>query len=393
MTACEKRVSGSIMSYPCTLGAGHERNGPAEDPEPCMTPEVERSVRLHTYWEAREAYRTQGVPETVDDVVNDAMEAMAAHDVAEPEHNLRAGECMMRPADSAPPVIGEVCPMCSTGQRPLVLVANDEMIKAGEIHNPYDEHCDRRLDERVLPDEVCVLCAKSAQSPGVKPEEEIDRNARAYGFEVGKGHPLTEVIEQTSPDNPFMNPDWRQSVEAKEFGQAAVPTKQRPGDQVLPKKGDRPVQDWMIERERERYLSGFKTQILPEAESGATVIRAMDESKRVGIERYGQPLHTFDGRLNIRDLAEELRDAFVYISKMQMVAEADRETLVRMVEQRLDFEFHANGIDSRAALIPTQEMAELAVDTILDWVLIQRIGPEQVMPIRPSGADEEWMGT
>ncbi len=42
--------------------------------------------------------------------------------------------------------------------------------------------------------------------------EEVDRNARAYGFEIGKGHPLTHMILSTSPDNPFMQPGWREMI-------------------------------------------------------------------------------------------------------------------------------------------------------------------------------------
>lgn len=41
---------------------------------------------------------------------------------------------------------------------------------------------------------------------------ESDRLARAYGFEVGRGQRLAEVIENISDDNPFMNPDWRSAV-------------------------------------------------------------------------------------------------------------------------------------------------------------------------------------
>lgn len=37
--------------------------------------------------------------------------------------------------------------------------------------------------------------------------KEIDRNARAYGFEIGRGHPLGELVT-TSEDNPFLDPDW-----------------------------------------------------------------------------------------------------------------------------------------------------------------------------------------
>lgn len=42
--------------------------------------------------------------------------------------------------------------------------------------------------------------------------EEIDRSARSYGWEIGHGHPLTERIEATSPDNPFRDANWRERV-------------------------------------------------------------------------------------------------------------------------------------------------------------------------------------
>ena len=40
--------------------------------------------------------------------------------------------------------------------------------------------------------------------------EEIDRNARAYGYEIGRGHPLVNKIEAVSDDNPFMDTDWKE---------------------------------------------------------------------------------------------------------------------------------------------------------------------------------------
>lgn len=40
---------------------------------------------------------------------------------------------------------------------------------------------------------------------------EIDRNARAYGFEVGRGALLAEVIEYAE-DNPFVDPNWHDQI-------------------------------------------------------------------------------------------------------------------------------------------------------------------------------------
>lgn len=42
--------------------------------------------------------------------------------------------------------------------------------------------------------------------------EEIDRNARAYGYEIGRGAPLVAVVE-SSDDNPFLDPNWRGQVD------------------------------------------------------------------------------------------------------------------------------------------------------------------------------------
>lgn len=42
---------------------------------------------------------------------------------------------------------------------------------------------------------------------------ELDRNARAYGFEIGRGHPLTSHLESVSNDNPFMKRDWKDRID------------------------------------------------------------------------------------------------------------------------------------------------------------------------------------
>jgi len=45
---------------------------------------------------------------------------------------------------------------------------------------------------------------------------EIDRNARAYGFEVGRGHPLVKDVLKLSPDNPFLQKDWAEMISDEE---------------------------------------------------------------------------------------------------------------------------------------------------------------------------------
>ena len=46
---------------------------------------------------------------------------------------------------------------------------------------------------------------------GSSPVSEIDRSARAYGWEIGKGRALTDVVD-CSDDNPFLDPDWRERM-------------------------------------------------------------------------------------------------------------------------------------------------------------------------------------
>ena len=102
------------------------------------------------------------------------------------------------------------------------------------------------------------------------------------------------------------------------------PTKQRPGDQALPTQGNpRPaVQDIIIE--------------------------AMEESKRVGTERYGQPLKPMNGRDTLLDAKEEARDLYVYLTALDMERGEVRATFERGYaavigalsdEVRADFDF------------------------------------------------------
>jgi hypothetical protein len=407
---CEKRVEGQIMSYPCTLDALHVNVGPEDDREPCMTEEVPSSIRKHTLWDVRQQARISGVAETAEQIADQADQDLAASEIAEPNHTLTASNCMMRPMDSALAKPGDVCTVCAQSQRPAVLVANDEALRAGEMHNPYDANCVKWIEGEVtLSSERCYICQPNPEAeprPSFvtgeteridveQPKQGIQRvliqkpliDAEGFPADVEAVHYAMQRYEGADGrvvlNHMFMGDPEVDTVCRHQFcaepqamhetsadlgfkGQTSgftpeeveqisqiqeEPTKQREGDQVLPKRGDRVVQDWIIE--------------------------TMEESKRVGTERYGQPLMTFDGRLNIQDLAEELRDAFVYISKMQITAEADRETLVRMVAQAVaaaQQEWMADGTPS--------QIAEVAVDKILDWVLIQRIGPDQVMPVR-----------
>lgn len=73
----------------------------------------------------------------------------------------------------------------------------------------YDHSAGHELtteERRAISQQIYDLIEK------VEGVDEIDRNARAYGFEVGRGHPLTKKITELSPDNPFRVPEWKDEI-------------------------------------------------------------------------------------------------------------------------------------------------------------------------------------
>lgn len=123
-----------------------------------------------------------------------------------------------------------------------------------------------------------------------------------------------------------------------EFAGWVEPTKQREGDQQLPDGGVECVQDRIIEE--------------------------MEESKRVGMVRYGSVLHTFNGRNSLLDAAEEARDLHVYLTQIRMEAEATRDQLEVVVTSRIGPLLAAWGADDEGIA----GIASVAVDAVMGWV-------------------------
>ena len=68
------------------------------------------------------------------------------------------------------------------------------------------------------------------------------------------------------------------------------------------------------------------TQQHPEPRPGARSVfpevrRLMDERERKGIETYGRPLETFNGRSSLRDATEEALDLSQYLVQLRMELE------------------------------------------------------------------------
>jgi shikimate 5-dehydrogenase len=68
-----------------------------------------------------------------------------------------------------------------------------------------------------------------------------------------------------------------------------------------------------------------------------TLARAVVERARIGLERYGRPLETFNGRDALRDAREEVVDGFQYVTQLLMETDADR----RNIEHARRFLAHA----------------------------------------------------
>ncbi|MGW9067852.1 hypothetical protein ACWGQT_00170 [Streptomyces yangpuensis] len=70
----------------------------------------------------------------------------------------------------------------------------------------------------------------------------------------------------------------------------------RPGDQPLPHEGGEPVQERLIGMIKER--------------------------RTLGIQRYGRPLETFNGRNAVQDALDEALDLATYLTQVRMEQEA-----------------------------------------------------------------------
>ena len=123
------------------------------------------------------------------------------------------------------------------------------------------------------------------------------------------------------------------------LGGSAEPMKTRPGDQPLPVGGQECVQD--------------------------ALIRLIDDRKQLGIQRYGSPLMTHNGRDASRDMVEEAVDLAVYSMQVAMElrdlrAAVERVRGIKRAPTRSDFNTLANAQDNGwdAALYEVQRALE-----------------------------------
>lgn len=389
-TRCDKIIPGDgVMSYHCILPQGHEAetSDPA-DPQPCWMNESRRARAAWSDWKQREIDRGQLV-KAIDDQNTIACPACGKH-AMDVDWNARTGKCRAcgeeanfartyaQPAtepghpEDIEEILSDVPPveerrvLIPTGEPPAMTstaTVPDPEIMAAAQQAAEDRDPLNMRDWEDLGEDVSLHTMLRMHQHGDGRSCHFHQRLAAWTFDGDK-----RCLRYHEVDGPV--PGYASQMVAAGFGEENVPTKQRDGDQVLPAGGLDVVQDEIIAHLDHWVESGTMTP-----EDAGIMRTIMEESKRVGLERYGQYLKTFDGRLNIRDLGDELRDALVYVTKLQMTALADKEALVRMVTEAIDREFISGGaVDTRAFYAGA--IAEVAVDRILDWVLTQKMGDQ-----------------
>jgi hypothetical protein len=146
--------------------------------------------------------------------------------------------------------------------------------------------------------------------------------------------------------------NWgRHGVEPMTLEESVEPTKKRPGDQDLPRPtGQEAVQTRIIEKARILLDRGDMNE-----EEFDFIQHSMQESIRVGMKRYGTPLQTFNGRNTLKDLEDELRDAFVYISSINQASLTSRSQVI--------------GLCHDAVMVANQEGGSMDLNAVVEIVV------------------------
>lgn len=108
--------------------------------------------------------------------------------------------------------------------------------------------------------------------------------------------------------------------------------RERPGDQVLPHAGSVDV-DPLVIKDVLATLEGFR--------SDAAIQAVADDFRariKLGIERYGHPLQTHNGRSAAQDAYDELLDAAHYLKQLFLETQSPKVRLAYIVVLGLVFD-------------------------------------------------------
>lgn len=307
-TMCDALVEGRHVSYHCSLERGHEERNWGE---PHYAVESEKSVRAWQDW-YREMHETpEADPARLDRTTADPVAQLTAVHHRDEANNPSCGEML-------PPFVPDgstIFCIKPTGHTGAHSDGATTWMSDGDWATQTVE------DEAVQEEQVGRRCTGDPLCGAAK---------HYHGCFADKGN-------CDAPDDHTYYLPGGGEVSATD-ARRGRPTKTRKGDQRLPNGTGVCVQD--------------------------VIIAEMEASKSVGIKRYGQTLRTFNGRKGIVDVAEELRDAFVYMTQIKTEAAATRNTLIEAV-------LHGWGEISNEGRIAERPevLAAFAVDRIMGWVV------------------------
>lgn len=306
MAECGTRVGGGTIVFPCLLESGHDG--------PCMAQENERSVSQRKRWERAQAEAPAQPP-------------------AEPGGGVVGSVVAPLPVASASGT--RTCLACSGdrhGDCARVSQAGDGGFEiCGCFAEAPDQHNFSAIDlpsELLADRQVCGACGGSGVQPsrGAFGAVYGDEGCAACG---GQGWVMV------SPPEDDYDPSAADAM-AHLAAHPLEPTKQRPGDQPLPVKNDRPYVHDLLKEEVERR-------------------------KQIGVERYGTPLQPFNGRNTLLDVLEELIDGSVYVMTAMTEASEVLDQALRVVAFATACQSHMDGVpleDAQAVVLFLQRLVK-----------------------------------
>lgn len=246
-------------------------------------------------------------------------------------------------------VVGYPCSLDEVGHDgPCMAVENARSVRE---RNKWEQEQQVRAEAERSPQEILA----EFQGPALTTAEGMHEGATPVpGTEVEEPVPVTgpEYLAESVVEDEYDEARMRRTT-SDDF--LTPEDYQQPGDQPLPQIHDGvAVQDRIISKIRALADRGDI-----DVYSASRIIAVMEESKMVGKERYGTALQIFNGRDALKDLEDELRDAFVYVSGINQARAATREEYIDAVLRALEQSVGERGLTA-------EDIAAIAVDTIIE---------------------------
>ena len=353
MSACGEIIERSMTSWLCDLPLGHDG--------PPMAHGDAKSVRERLVWEKAQVKaqepklsELQGEPQTTaqryTENPTDHPAVAKAHqeDASVQPDGPRVKDLILENPDA------KICKSCFDGEH-LGCVHRAELIAVTYYNKEQLEQWCSCIQQDRVAHGVGEDTGGSPPTPGVdiiQGHSGADYAAEQAAVPKTSAPAVGDLIRKLGGE------DVTDIPTLDEFNQLSQPTKQRPGDQGLPRAtGGEVVQERMISKAQILHSRGDIT----DAEFDF-IQESMKESIRVGVERYGSPLQTFNGRKTLQDAEDEARDWFVYLSALNQAAEASREQMIGLCGDAV------KAANEEGDAMGLTQVVTIVVDTILGAV-------------------------